>query len=97
MSAAEKIPPKMNVQPISNDGMLNLQFSKEMKYPESWHAKYAKDKETLKNIDKARRLEEKEDDDDLKISVLTNKNGKLFESEDQKVEWLIVELEPKAV
>jgi hypothetical protein len=39
----------MKVQPISNDGMLNLEFSKEMKYPDSWHKKFEKDKETLKN------------------------------------------------
>jgi len=54
--------------------MLTVKFSKEMKYPESWYKKHEKDKEVLKNLEEneSRRLEENEDEDGLKISVLTN-------------------------
>jgi hypothetical protein len=52
-----------------------------------------------KNTTNIRRLNETEDENkyDLKISVLTNKDGKLYESEDQKCEWLIMKLEPKSL
>ena len=35
--------------------------------------------------------------DDLKITVLTNIDGELKESDEQKCEWFIVKLEPKSI
>ena len=42
----------MRVKPITNDGFLDITFSKKMSYPKSWIDKYEEDKLILDQLEK---------------------------------------------
>ena len=84
----------MSVKPVTNDGLIEITFSKKMRYPDSWIKKHEEDKLILGKLEQEqkRRLEEGEEmKDGLRI--------KAHESSGNKTElesmWFLEILEPK--